>query len=258
MGDVVLAAQGIAQGVDGGSAGGGDGHAGVEAGNLHLVLGVHGLGVVAGPLDVVQDHIQRLHSEDVAKGVSLVGGPALDGVSQGVHAGGCGNLPRQLLNHDGVQNDVVGDHVGIHDAHLQLLLRHGHDGVGGGLRAGASGGGDHQGLDALLGAAGLIKQLLDAVLVGHQDGGQLGGILHAAAAHSHDEVSTVFLALVHQLLCFHIGRLGRQIVQNGILHSSLLDLGHGQIQQARALDALVAEHSQALHVIRREDFTDLL
>ena len=258
MGDVILAAQGIAQSVYGGGARGGDGHAGVEAGDLHLVLGVHGLGIVAGPLDVVQDHVQSLHGEDVAEGVGLVRGPALNGVSQGVYAGGGGNFPGQLLDHNGVQNDVIRDHVGVHDAHLQLLLRHGHDGVGRGLRAGAGGSGDHQGLDALLGAAGLIQQLLDAVLIGHQDGSQLGSILHAAAADSHDKVSTVFLALVHQLLGFHVGRLGRQVVQNGVSHTGSLDTGHGEVQQARALDALVAEHSQALHMVFREDITNLL
>ena len=258
VGDVVLAAQRIAQGVDGGGAGGGDGHAGIEAGDLHLVLGVHGLGIVAGALDVVQDHVQSLHGEDVAEGVGLVGGPALDGVGQGVHAGGGGDLPGQLLNHDGVQDDVVGDHVGVHDAHLQLLLRHSHDGVGSGFGAGAGGGGDHQGLDALLGAAGLVQQLLDTVLVGHQDGGQLGGVLHAAAADGHDEVGAVRLALVHQLLGLHVGGLSRQVVQNGILHAGLLDLGHGQVQQARALDALVAEHGQALHAVLREDVLNLL
>src|SRR5699024_9294337 len=121
VGDVVLAAQGIAQGVDGSGAGGGDGHAGVEAGDLHLVLGVHGVGVVAGLLDVVEDHVQGLHGEDVAEGVGLVGSPALDGVGQGVHTGGGGDLPGQLLDHDRVQDHVVGDHLGVDDAHLQLL-----------------------------------------------------------------------------------------------------------------------------------------
>ena len=35
-------------------------------------------------------------------------------------------------------------------------------------------------------------------------------------------------------------------------------MGHGEVQQARALDALVAEHSQALHMVFREDITNLL
>src|SRR5699024_8013594 len=66
VGDVVLAAQGVAQGVDGGGAGGGDGQAAVVGGDLHPVLLLHGLGVVAGLLDVVEDQVQALQGVEVA------------------------------------------------------------------------------------------------------------------------------------------------------------------------------------------------
>src|SRR5699024_294358 len=178
--------QGVAQGVDGGGAGGGDGQAAVVGGDLHPVLLLHGLGVVAGLLDVVEDQVQALQGVEVAEGVGLVAGEALDAVGQGVHAGGGGDLPGQVLDHPGVQDHVVGDHVLVDDTHLQLLLGDGHDGVGGHLGAGAGGGGDENDGHALLGPAGVVQQLLDAVLVGDQHAGQLGRVHDAAAAAGHD------------------------------------------------------------------------
>ena len=257
VGDVVLAAQRIAEGVDGGGAGGGDGYAGIEAGQLHLVFGVHGLRVVTGPLDVVQDHIQRLQGIEVAEGVGLVGGPALNGVGQGVHAGGGGDLPGQVLDHHRVQNDVVGDHAGVDDAHFQLLFRHGHNGVGGGLGAGAGGGGDHQRLDALFGPARRVQQLLDAVFIRHQDAGQLGGVHDATAAYGQDEVGAGGLALVHQLLGLQVGGLCRQVVQNHRVHAAFADLGHGQFQEPCRLNALVGKYSKAPDLVFCQDFGDL-
>ena len=81
MGHMVLAAHGVAQGVDGGGAGGCDGHAGVEACGLHIDLGLHGFGIIAGFFDVVQDQIQCPHGIHIAEGVRLVAGPALNGVA---------------------------------------------------------------------------------------------------------------------------------------------------------------------------------
>ena len=53
VGNVVLAAQGVAEGMDGGGAGSRNCHARVEAGQEHGVLGVHGLRVVAGLFNIV-------------------------------------------------------------------------------------------------------------------------------------------------------------------------------------------------------------
>src|SRR5699024_2542132 len=176
VGDVVFAAQRVAQGMDGGGARCGDGQPAVVGRDLHPVLFGHGLGVVAGLFDVVQDQVQALQGVQIAEGVGLVAGEALDAVGQGVDAGGRRDLAGQVLDHPGVQDDVVGDHVLVDDAHLQLLFGDGDDGVGGDLGAGAGGGGDQDDGHELLGHAGVVQQLLDAVAVGDQHAGQLGGV----------------------------------------------------------------------------------
>ena len=174
-------------------------------------------------------------------------------MGQGIHTGGGGDFPGQLFDHHRVQDHVVRDHLGVDDAHFQLLLRHGHNGVGGGLGTGAGGGGNHQGLHTLPGPPRGVQQLFNAVLVGHQNAGELGGVHDAAAAHSHNEVRAALLALVHQLLRLHVAGLRRQIVQDHGLHAGLLNLGHGKFQQARPLDALVGEHHQALDAVGGEN-----
>ena len=81
VGHMILAAHGVTQSVDCGGAGGCDGHTGVEACSLHIDLGLHGFGIIAGFFDVVQDQIQCPHGIHIAEGVRLVAGPALNGVA---------------------------------------------------------------------------------------------------------------------------------------------------------------------------------
>jgi len=157
-----------------------------------------------------------------------------------------GAVDRETMKSSEALKVIGRNHFRVDDAHFELLFRHRHDGVGRGLGAGPSGGGDHQGLHALLGPAGLIQQLLHSVLVRHQDAGQLGGIHDAAAAHGHDEVRATLFALVHQLLGLHVRGLRRELVQDYRLHAGLPNLRHRKLQQARALNALVGENHQAL------------
>ena len=85
--DVVLAAQRIAQSVDCGGARSGDGQTAVVSCDLHPVLLGHGIGIIAGFLNVVQDEVEALQSVQVAEGVGLVAGEALDAVCQSINAG---------------------------------------------------------------------------------------------------------------------------------------------------------------------------
>ena len=235
--------------MNGGGAGSGDGDACVEGSDLHLVLGIHSLGIVAGGDDVVQDQIQSLHGEGIGEGIGLLAGVALDGVSQSVYAGGSGDLPGQVLDEPCVQDHVVGNHVGVDDANLQFLLGNGHDGVGGDLSAGTGGGGDQNAGNALLGHAGIVQQFLDTVLVGDQNAGQLGSIQNGAAAAGNDHVSAAGLELVNQLLNGHVGRLCGQIVQNVVVSAGSLDSCFGQFKQTAGTDALVGEHGNPLDIV---------
>src|SRR5699024_5468977 len=147
----------------------------------HPVLFGHSLGVVAGFLDVVQDQVQALQGVQVAEGVGLVAGKALDAVGQSIDAGGRRDLTGQVFDHPGVQNDIVGDHVLVDDAHLQLLFGDGDDGVGGDLGAGAGGGGDQGDGHARLGHAGGVGRRGGAVAGGDEESGTTCGGREASA-----------------------------------------------------------------------------
>ena len=256
--DVVLAAQRIAQSVDCGGAGSGDGQTAVVSCDLHPVLLGHGIGVIAGFLNVVQDEVEALQSVQVAEGVGLVAGEALDAVCQSINAGSSCDLAGQVLDHTGVEDDVVRDHVLVDDADLQLLLGNSDDGVGSDLSAGAGGGGDKDDGDALLSHTGVVQQLLDAVVIGHQHACQFGCVHDGAAAAGHDEVGTGSLELIHQLLDSHVAGFGRQLVQNIILCAGSLHSFLGQGEQASALNALVGEHCHLLCTTGLDDGGDVV
>src|SRR5699024_2993590 len=139
-----------------------------------------------------------------------------------------------------------------------FLFGDGDDGVVGDLGAGAGGGGDQDDGHALLGHAGIVQQLLDAVFVGDQDAGQLGGIHDAAAAAGHDQVGAAVLELVHQLLDRHIVGLGGQVVQDVVAGAGGLDGLLGQGEQAGGLDALIGEHGHLFGAPRLDDGGDVV
>ena len=146
----------------------------------------------------------------------------------------------------------------VDDAHLQLLFGDGDDGVGGDLGAGAGGGGDQDDGHALLGHAGVVQQFLDAVIIGDQDAGQLGGVHDAAAAAGHDQVRAAVLELVHQLLHCHVAGLGGQVIQDVVVGAGGLDGLLGQGEQAGGLDTLVGEHGYLLGAPRFDDGGDVV
>ena len=244
--------------MDGGRAAGRDGEAAVVRGDLHTVLLGHGLGVVAGLLDVVQDQVKALQRVQVAERIGLVAGEALDAVRQCVNTGRSSDLARQVLDHAGVEDDVVGDHILVDDADLQLFLGHGDDGVGGDLCAGTGGCGDQNDGYALLGATRFVQQLLDAVLVGDQHTGQLGGIHNRAAAAGDDHIRTARLELVNELLHGHVAWLCRQVVEDIIVRAAGLDGFLGQGEQPRTLDALIGEHGNALDIVVLQNRGDVV
>ena len=174
-------------------------------------------------------------------------------MAQGIHSGGGGDLPGQLLDHYRIQYHIVGNHLAVDDAHLQLLLRHGHDGVWGGLGAGAGGGGDHQGLDVLPAERRCVQQVLHGIFPGGQDAGQLGGIHDAAAAHGYDKVSAAGRVGVRQGLDLGVGGLRGQVVKDHALYPGGPDPVHGEVQQAGALDALIRKDGGFFYPVGQQD-----
>ena len=177
---------------------------------------------------------------------------------QCVNTGGGGDLARQVLDHAGVKDDVVGDHILVDDADLQLLLRHGDDGVGGNLCARAGGGGDQNDGYALLGATRFVQQLLDAVLVGDKDAGQLGGIHNRAAAAGNDHIRAARLELVNEFLHGHIAGFCGQVVEDIVVRAAGFDGFLGQGKQPRALDALIGKYGNALDAVVLQDCGDVV
>ena len=156
------------------------------------------------------------------------------------------DLTRQVLDHPGVQDHIVGDHVFIDDAHLQLLFRHSYDGVGRYLGSGPGCGGDQDDGDTFFCPARLVQKLLYAVFVGDQDAGELGRVHDAAAAAGYNEIRSAGLEFIHQLLDRHVAGLCRKIVQNVIVCSGGFYCLLRKREQAGGLDALVSEHGDAL------------
>ena len=107
-------------------------------------------------------------------------------------------------------------------------------------------------------ALGVASEPVPAVLVGHQDGGELGSVLYAAAANGHDEVRAIGLALVHQLLRLQIGGLRRQVVQNSVCHAGFLNPCHRQFQQPGSFNSLVRKNRQMFYLVLRQNLYDPL
>ena len=239
-------------------AGSGDRQAAIVSGDLHPVLLRHGLGVIAGFFDVVQDQIQAFQRIQIAEGICLVAGKALDAVCQCIHTGSCCDLAGQVLDHACIQNDIICDHVLIDNADLQFLFRYSHDGIGGDLCAGACGRRDEHDGHALLCHAGVVQQLLDAVVIRHQYAGQLGSVHHAAAAAGHNQVCTGRFELVHQFLHGHVARLRRQVIQHIVFCTCRLDCIFRQGKQSGAFNSLIREHCHFFCAPRLDDRGDVV
>ena len=235
--------------MNGCGAAGGDGQAAVVGCNLHPVLFGHGFRIVAGLFDVVKNQIQTFQSIEIAERIGLVAGEALDAVSQRIHTSGCRDLSGKIFDHSCIQNDVIGDHVVVYDADLQLFFRNGYDGIGRYLSAGAGSGGDQDDGNAFFCTARLIQKLLHAVFVGNQDAGQLGRVHNAAAAAGNDHVGSAFLKLIHQFLNSHVASLCGKLIQNIVVGSGCLYGLLRQGEQACAFDSLVGEHGNPFYVV---------
>ena len=258
VGNVVLAAQWIAQGVYRRGAAGRDCQTAIISCNLHTVFLSHSLRVIAGFFDIVENQVQPFQRIQVAERICLIAGKALNAVGQCVHAGGCCDLARQILNHAGVKNHIISNHVLVDNADLQFFFRHSHNGIGGNLGTGTGCGGNQNNRYALFCTGRLVQQFLDAVLIGHKDTSQLGRIHDGAAAAGNNHISTAGLELVYQLLHSHVARFCRQVIQYIIIGTAGLDGCFGQGKQARPLNAFVGEYRNALDTVAFQNRGDVI
>ena len=119
-----------------------------------------------------------------------LGDVALDGVGQGVHAGGGGQPLGHAGHHIGVDNCDLRDVVGVNADELALLLHIGDDIVDGDLGSGAGGGGHGDGEDRVLLGGGNALQTahIGELRVVDDDADGLGGVHRGAAADGDDAV----------------------------------------------------------------------
>ena len=152
-----------------------------------------------------------------------------------------------------IQNRIVRDHGIVDDALFHTLLRDGHNGVAGGLRPGAAGGGHQYQL--------LILHDLGLAIVEIQDGGnsfqckKLGNINDGtAAADRYDQIARHCLQLPGDFLYIQVARLPRYIVQHRI--GNICQLTKQHIAYAGLPHTLIGEHDNLFRVLPANNLRD--
>ena len=194
MRGVVVSGQGVSHGVVDAQANIGEAHAGDILAKSHALAagaGLTGLGLGDGVAQVLADQLNGLKVEHVGELPGALGGVALDGVGQSVHAGGSGQAGRHRSHHVRIDDGDLGGVVGI-DAHeLADLLGVGDDVVDGHLSSGT--GGRRHG-DGEHGVVLSRSNALEAADIGKlgvvdDDADGLSGVHGGAATDGHDSVS---------------------------------------------------------------------
>ena len=191
---VVVSGQGVSHGMVDAQANVGEAHAGDILAKSHALAagaGLAGLGLGDGVAQVLANQLDSLKVEHVGELPSALGGVALDGVGQSVHASGSGQAGRHGSHHVGIDDSNLGGIVGV-DAHeLADLLGVGDDVVDGHL-SGGTGGRRHG--DGEHGVVLSRSNALEAADIGElgvvdDDADSLGGVHGGAATDGHDSVS---------------------------------------------------------------------
>ncbi len=152
---------------------------------------------------------------------------------------------REVLDHGVIENDLVGNHRGVHDAHLELVLGHGHDGVRRGLGTRAGGGGNHGALDLLLGELGVTQQVAHGVAGTGEYAHELGRVHHGTAADGEDAVRAALAIPVHNLLHLGIRGFDGQVGLDLHVDTAGLDNLESAVAQAQVEHDLLGEECHA-------------
>ena len=191
---VVVSGQGVSHGVIDAQANVREAHAGDILTKSHALAagaGLAGLGLGNGVAQVLADQLDGLKVEHVGELPSALGGVALDGVGQSVHAGGSGQAGGHGSHHVGVDDGDLGGVVGV-DAHeLADLLGVGDDVVDGHLSSGTGGRrhGDGEHGVVLSGSNALEAADIGELGVVDDDADGLGSVHRGAATDGHDSIS---------------------------------------------------------------------
>ena len=191
---VVVSGQGVSHGVIDAQANIGEAHAGDILTKSHALAagaGLTGLGLGDRVAQVLADQLNGLKVEHIGELPSALGGVALDGVGQSVHAGGSGQAGGHGSHHVGVDDGDLGSVVGV-DAHeLADLLGVGDDVVDGHLSSGTGSRrhGDSEHGMVLGGSNALEAADIGELGVVDDDADGLSGVHGGAATDGHDSVS---------------------------------------------------------------------
>ena len=191
---VVVSRQGVSHGVVDTQANVGEAHAGDILTKSHALTagaGLAGLGLGNRVAQVLADQLNSLKVEHIGELPGALGGVALDGVGQSVHAGGSGQAGGHGSHHVGVDDGDLGGVVGV-DAHeLADLLGVGDDVVDGHLGSGTGGRrhGDGEHGVVLGGSNALEATDIGELGIVDDDADGLGGVHGGAATDGHDSVS---------------------------------------------------------------------
>ena len=84
-------------------------------------------------------------------------------MGQRIYTGGGYNGFRQMADRQRIQNRIVRDHGIVDDALFHTLLRDGYNGVAGGLRSGAAGGGQEHRFYLLAPLCRVLQQISNGI-----------------------------------------------------------------------------------------------
>ena len=236
MGSVIQGGQAVCHGVHHAQAHVGEAHAGdvLAQGHAFPAFG----GVLHSAPQGLGDDLNGLQVEHIGKLPGALGDVALDGVGQGVHAGGGGEALGHGGHHVGVNNGHHGDVVGVHADELPVLLHVGDDVVDGDLSGGAGGSGHcDDGQAGVLGGGHAFQGAdVGELGVGGDDADGLGGVHRGAAANGDDAVSAGLLQSLHAVLDVLDGGVGLDLGVDVIGDAGPIQhvgdlLGNAELQQ---------------------------
>ena len=217
----------------------------------HLLAGLQIVPIVYRFRQPQVDQADGLEGVGVGQGMGANGDKGLDGVGQGIHAGGGGNGWRDVEHHAGVVDGDIRDQVRVDNHLFYLTLAIDNHGVAGHLRRRAGGGVDgHQRhasvfhfADAGVGGGG--------AWVGGEDFYRFGGINRAAAAEGDQVIAAGRLVRRIALLHQRFGGIRVHVVKQLISHLLFIQRGKQTVQQAQLHQLTVGDDQRLAPLFAR-------